>query len=429
MPTLLTKLSLTAALVVPSLAQAETRVTSPRPEQAPAVAGLDITVNPRGYLTARQALVVDPGTTVAPPDGQPTALMASRYIYLNKNGVTLTPGNNNSGNNRSTLVNGTSSVPAWNVSATGWQQVVGCVQELFAPFAVTVSDQAPAAGVRHLEAVFGGTAQDVIPDAPQGVLGVSPFTTDCNIIEDSIVFTFTTSAVQYLGNDYREICEIAAQEIAHSVGLDHVLNASDPMTYLTYNGNRSFKSGAVQCGEDTPRQCGLVNQGFPACRANQDSVGLLGARLGLAPGGGGGGTDLPPTIAITSPGNDDVVPPGFTVYADADDDTAVVRVELFVDGALVATDTSAPYQFDAPDSLVDGDHEVQVVAFDAAGESTTTINVQVQAGADPIDPPTGGGGGSTDPQTITGGCSSSGHPAGVGLLGLALIGLIRRRRR
>jgi len=59
-----------------------------------------------------------------------------------------------------------------------------------------------------------------------------------------------------------------------------------------------------------------------------------------------------------------------TVDATAGDNVGVVRVELRVDGTLVATDTSAPY------ALVlntanhsDGSHTIRVTAYDAAGNS------------------------------------------------------------
>ena len=413
-------LVLGSLVLLPALATAE-------PQRAPAGA-LDLVTRPGGAILARQIVQPTPSGT-----GGTQALAASLYIYLNKDGGTLTQGGvNNSANNVSTIVGGTRSFPAWNVDATTWNTVKGAVQEMFSPFNVTVSDVRPPAGTRFIMAMFGGTAGDAlppeqVPPPDQGViLGVSPFTPGCDIIEDSIVFTFTTSA-QQLGESPRQIAEIAAQEIAHSFGLDHVLNASDPMTYLPYSGNRSFKSGAVSCGESTARQCGLVNLGYPACRPNQDDVGLLAQRVGT---GGNPGDTVPPTLAITAPANNALVPPGFDIYVNATDNTAVTAVDVYIDDVPADSATAAPWQFQAPATISLGDHLVRVVASDGVQSSEQTITVTVDANADPVDPP-GGGGGGDDDGAVSGGCSTGGGgQAGVGLiLGLALAGFARRRRR
>jgi hypothetical protein len=224
------------------------------------------------------------GRQVLPPQGPQHAVAQSRVIYLNKNGVTLLPGNNDSRTNRSTIASQQTQIPAWNVSATTWNATVACVREIFAPFDVQVVETDPG-NVPHIEAVFGGSPTQL--GMPNNVAGVSPFTTDCSIIENSIVFTFTN----VIPADARLACEIQAQEIAHSFGLDHELLASDPMTYLDYNGNRSFKNQAASCGEDVQRPCGINGS---VCRNNQNSVTLLNERLGINTGGGGTGND--PTL-------------------------------------------------------------------------------------------------------------------------------------
>jgi hypothetical protein len=422
----MTKLVLGSILLVPAIAAAGDNSGPPAGGQAQ----INVVITDDlggGRLLARQIVESPP-----PPLDDTQALAASLYIYLNKNGATLNPGGiNNSATNVSTIVPNTRAFPAWNVSTADWNTVRSAVQEMFAPFGVIVSDQPPAAGIRHIEAIFGGTAGDAlppeqVPPPSQGyILGVSPFTPGCDVIEDSIVFTFTEDAV-LLGQTPRQIAEIAAQEIAHSFGLDHVLNASDPMTYLNYTGNRSFKSGAVSCGESTPRACGLVTQGFPSCRPDQDSVGLLTARIGV--GGGPGGDTLPPNLGISAPQNADVVPPGFRVYATATDDTTVAYVDLYIDGTLVDTVTVEPYTLQAPAGISLGDHEVMVVASDGIQDSSETINVLVEDGADPVDPPGPGGNGNNDDDVVTGGCSTGGSNAGL-LLGLTLVGLMFRRRR
>ena len=351
------------------------------------------------------------GRQVLPPQGPQHAVAQSRVIYLNKNGVTLLPGNNDSRTNRSTIASQQTQIPAWNVSATTWNATVACVREIFAPFDVQVVETDPG-NVPHIEAVFGGSPTQL--GMPNNVAGVSPFTTDCSIIENSIVFTFTN----VIPADARLACEIQAQEIAHSFGLDHELLASDPMTYLDYNGNRSFKNQAASCGEDVQRPCGINGS---VCRNNQNSVTLLNERLGINTGGGGTGND--PTLGINSPSNGATVPPGFQIQFDA---TNINRATLFVDGVEANSLTQAPFVFTTSATLSEGLHEFQIDATDGTTTKTQRIGVTIRKGALP--PGNGNNDGGNASGDLSGGCSTGGNGAGL-LFALGLVGLLRRRRR
>ncbi len=96
-----------------------------------------------------------------------------------------------------------------------------------------------------------------------------------------------------------------------------------------------------------------------------------------------------PTTAITSPANGATVWGSTSVTATADDNVGVESVQLRVDGAVVATDTSAPYEFtwDATDA---GERVLTTVATDAAGNTGTSgpITVTVQAPPDTTAPTT-----------------------------------------
>src|SRR5690349_13989226 len=180
--------------------------------------------NAQGHAFARQPIAAA---------GKTHAL--SRTIYLNHNGVVLRPGDNNSAGDVSSVVSEPTRITPWDVDDDTWRATVDCMKEIYAPFDVVVTDHDPGASVPHIEAVFGGHPNDV--GLPAEVAGVSPFTTDCSIIENSIVFTFT----DVLDDDPRVMCEVMGQEIAHSFGADHEMLASDPMTYLDYDGPRTFK--------------------------------------------------------------------------------------------------------------------------------------------------------------------------------------------
>src|SRR5262245_49384478 len=353
----------------------------------------------------------------------PAAVAQSRIIYLNHNGVTLRPGDDDSRANTSSIISGLSTVPKWNVSDATWQATVACFKDIWSRFDVTITDVDPG-NAAHMEAVFGGFPQNV--GMPSGVGGVSPFTSDCAIIENSIVFTFT----EVFPEDPQLICEVMSQEVAHSYGLDHELLASDPMTYLDYNGKRSFKDQLVSCGEFNARACGI---GGSVCRNKQNSVQLLLQRIGAA--------DLvPPTLAITSPADGATGAPGFEVDATASDNVAVTMATLAIDGAAAgATPGAGPYAFATDATLADGPHTIALTVSDGHGNTQNqTITVTVArdgggggSGSGSDGSGSGNGGGDDDggdPGSHTGCAAGGGADAGFAL-GLALLVLTARRSR
>ncbi len=410
----LSTLAVGALLLVPALAAAEQR-------SLVAAGGMasvgDFVAGPATINDLKFARQVLPPTEV----GETTVAIAqSRVVYLNKAGITLLPGENDARTNRSTIATTQTAIPAWNPTASTWAATVSCMRELFSPFDVTITESDPG-NVPHIEAVFGGSPQLLGMEA--GVAGVSPFTQNCAVIENSIVFTFTNVIPQ----DARLACEIMAQEVAHSYGLDHVLLASDPMTYLDYAGNRTFKNQTASCGEDVARPCGI---GGSTCRANQNSVALLTERLGAKTA-----DTIPPSGAISSPAPNAQVPPGFNVYVSANDNLMVRSGKLYVDGVLVQTlNESGPlFTFVTTSTMPEGPHRIKTEISDGINViMTQEITVTVKNGAAPNPaPPSGGtgtGGAGGDSGEITGGCSTGGSSSSL-LLGLALVGLIIRRRR
>jgi len=400
-------------LLAPTAALAEDNSSTIEEYVAP-VQGWMEAQRPDGLTTIRQVL---PSTGVSEvPGGAPLIL------YINKNGVTLSPGDNDARTNKSTLVAQTTAVPAWNAPAAAWTQIMSCTRTMWAPFNVTVTDVDPG-NVPHMESIVTTLSSTIGMDPNVG--GVSPYTIGCDLIPNSIVFTFA----QAFNGDPETICEVMGQEMAHSIGHDHQMLASDPMTYLEYNGLQAFRDQTVSCGEYANRACGLQGE----CGATQNSVQLMLTRVGAA--GGGGGADGIPTVAITSPSNGAQVRPGFRVDVDADDDGNVAKVELYIDGALVDTKTAAPFSFTTTTTMAMGAHSVQTIATDNAGQtSSEQINVTVASDAPPQDPPDGDDNpddGSTDPNELVSGCQTGGGAGGGGLalLGLALAGLVARRRR
>lgn len=76
----------------------------------------------------------------------------------------------------------------------------------------------------------------------------------------------------------------------------------------------------------------------------------------------------PPTVSIAAPAAGATVSGTISVSASASDKVGVTKVEFYVDGALYATDTTAPYSFAWNTTQSgDGSHTLQAVAADAAG--------------------------------------------------------------
>ncbi len=231
-------------------------------------------------------VVTDDPQPLPPPDD--VTYHAPKIFYVNRGGGTYYPGTNDARTNRSTIVSSTRTVPAWNVSAAGWNQVMTCLTTTFSRWNVVITDVDPG-NVPHYELVTAGRPQDI--GMQQGVGGVSPFS--CGVIQNSIVFTF---AAVY-GTDYRSVCETNAQEIAHSFGLDHERLCQDPMTYLSGCGNKSFQNVAAPCGEYSNRACQCGG-------STQNSVALLDQRLGLAEPGMVDAGPTPPIDAGPLPAPD-----------------------------------------------------------------------------------------------------------------------------
>jgi len=85
----------------------------------------------------------------------------------------------------------------------------------------------------------------------------------------------------------------------------------------------------------------------------------------------------PPTVSLTAPAAGATVSgTAVTLSATAADNVAVAKVDFFVDGALVGTDTSSPYSISWNSTTVaNGSHSFTARATDTAGNATTSAAV------------------------------------------------------
>jgi subtilisin family serine protease len=103
------------------------------------------------------------------------------------------------------------------------------------------------------------------------------------------------------------------------------------------------------------------------------------------------GDTVPPTAQILSPTGGAQVSASVSVSVSAVDDVAVDRVDLYLDGARVATDSAAPFTF-SWDTFAssDGEHGLEAVASDSSGNtgSSGVVSVMVDNAPADVNPPT-----------------------------------------
>jgi uncharacterized protein (TIGR03382 family) len=301
---------------------------------------------------------------VIPSDRTPGAVpltTVSHTLYLNNclpNGCTVTPGNDNSLTNQSSIPNALARLDAWSWGDDHWNALVACVKETFLPFQIDVVTTDPGTA-NHFEVMIGGFSTQLDPQLSAG--GVAPFigcgATRANAI--SFVFAGQTSGLDYL-------CAAVAQEACHIWGLDHELDAKDPMTYLDLGSSKRFQLADAQCGEElaSPRRC--------RCGANtQNSFQYMKDTFGAA--------DLPEaTLALQTPSEGAWVRPGFPIRALLTSVLGARDASFSIDDTPISTLTQGPFAWNAPPSITGGDHTVTVRGSDSGGRmAMTSVSVHV----------------------------------------------------
>lgn len=339
------------------------------------------------FLVAPAAGAERPRTLYVPTQIDPAtvpAVVNSKTIFVNrcKAGCKVTNGFTDSRTDKSAIGGGTLS--AFSYGDTTWNGLMTCLKKTFDRFNVTVTDVDPGPMVDHFEVMVAGNPGQL--GLPSYVGGIAESACSANgvcnkYIPNALVFTFAS----VWGNNVNELCATAAQELAHTWTLDHVIDASDPMTYNPFSGMRTFKDGQ-RCGSDcsggvspSNETCTSVPNVCTSCAHTcmstgtqmQDNVKILLALFGPA------GAQAP-TLKMTNPTNGSAQPPGFTIDVECTSADGIQEVNLSIDGVPKASLTAPPFTFTAPANLTDGPHRVSVLcATKQQAIATTTAEINV----------------------------------------------------
>jgi MYXO-CTERM domain-containing protein len=261
-----------------------------------------------------------------------------------------------------------------------WNDFMQCVREVYSPFNVEVTDQLPTPGVPYNEGIIAGRDNDL---NESGFFGVAAVNGDCTSRSFALSFTFAND----IGPNALFLCSVAAQETAHSFGLDHSFEyldgrsaCNDPMSYRgDCGGQRFFRNEPARCGEYAPNSCG-------ACGSTQNTHTKLTTVIGV-------GTPLtaPPTLSVTSPITDTTITNSSSVVATAYSQRGIFRMELLLNGYKWAEtkgvgfgpngQPEAAYSLVLPADVPDGVIDIVVRAKDDLGISTDSDVITVTKGA------------------------------------------------
>lgn len=303
-------------------------------------------------------------------------LSVSRKLYLNDcipGGCVVTKTGfrqDSSLTNRSSIPDGalgtTKTLDAYMWGDTHWNQLVTCVRETFAPFNIEVVIDDPGSGVPHHEVMIGGTSRQLNGNLDAG--GVAPFI-DCGATEDnglSFVFASQTQDIDFL-------CGAVAQEACHVWGLDHELDADDPLTYLDLGSRKVFQNNDADCGEDTPRGCDCPGAGTSSS-TKQNSFNYMRDQFGLSPSLEG------TTINIERPIDGAFVAPKFAINATYTSPLGINGGSLSIDGQPFEAleEDNRIFAWAGPETLTPGQHTLSISVVDEADRTamhSVTINV------------------------------------------------------
>jgi len=340
-----------------------------------------------------------------------SAQMVSPWIYLNRCSGGCTIAGSNVDNAKSL----TSSLPCTNISCTTgqclcpagpsgswmvgefkdssgntgsaadaeWAQILACIQKVYSPYNVTVTDQIPPNGLAYTESIIAGLPSDIgYPNNSVG--GIAPGV-DCVPRDNVISFTFANLYGGAQASRVLTLCAVAAQETGHAFSLDHAFEyldgrsaCTDPMSYQPDCGPRFFRNSMFRCGEYQARDC--------HCATIQDAHQVL-----LSVFGAGTPTTAPPHVTVVTPTAGSAIATGTSVIATAGAERGIDHLDLYLNGYLWATapgaafgqngQPDASYVLPIPTQVPDGVIDIAIKAYDDLPIETDAPVITVTKGS------------------------------------------------
>jgi Metallo-peptidase family M12B Reprolysin-like len=289
---------------------------------------------------------------------------AAKVIYLNRcvGGCDVNIGSNRAQTNSSTIPKAPGRLAPFMHGDPAWQEVLSCVRQLYAPYAIEITDVEPADSTAHVEVMVAGSPTEL--NLETNTLGIAPLTNDCSPQKNVLAFAFANA---HAPTAMVDLCATAAHEAGHVFGLDHAFTCRDPMTYLSGCGQKFFLNLELPCGEfDGARPC--------RCGDSQNSHKKLSRAIDV------GTIPAAPMINLVVPAPGAVVSTGFVITAKVEEKRWVSRVELWINGRLWRTaapgPSIAPVVFYPPADLPGGVLNIEVRAYNDLGvRGTATVTV------------------------------------------------------
>lgn len=278
------------------------------------------------------------------------AAEVSPIIYVNRciGGCNITPGPNDARVNTSSIISGSTTLTEFEHADDIFDQTVECLRAVFLPYNVQIVTEDPGNAPHH-EAMLAGVPAEV--GYPDNVGGLAPAA--CSPLDNVISYSFANM----IGASPVDLCWTVAQESAHAFGLpNHVLDCSDPLTYIPGCGNKFFRDRGFQCGDFEPEECRCI--GGNEQNSHRTLIEVFGK----------GQDPPPPEVTISRPTLLANVIDGFDVVAQAVDARGIDRVYLFVNGTVYDSRPGHPfenhqgaYRF-IPPTLPDGYMDIEIRA-------------------------------------------------------------------
>jgi hypothetical protein len=312
-------------------------------------------------------VLLQPASSSPPAAFVPAGDQPWQVIYLNFDGEKLkgSPGNSNSKTNETSLVAAASfdypAFQSWdklgNDRQKSVQEVIDILRLIYMKFAVKFVTTRPADG-DYTMVMIGGDGQGTAGSG--AAIGVAPLDgppkyPKCgNTNKNDIVFVFGDKIAKSYGAQLaRALALVAAHELGHSFGLEHV---TDDKGIMFPQANVNPILQWVNAPVKQPGVCG---------NTNQDAEALLRERLGE-----GKQDTVVPLVWFKRPGSGAVLPPEFSFEVAAADDLGVHHVEIFLDEKKVLSLTDPPFT-NALTKISDGEHTLRAEVQDWANQRGT----------------------------------------------------------